>query len=422
MDFFDVKTLEDTLSIVRHSHERNLKIEKEWVSLNDAVGRVLSQTIISPIDLPDFNRSTVDGYAVYADEVFGASDAIPSILSIAGEIYMGHADILSLNRGEAIYVPTGGALPNGADGVVMIEYCEKLDEQTLLVKHPIHVGENVTYKGDDVKSDERVLEAGRRLSAYDIGLLAGLGIATVLVYKKIKVAVLSTGDEIISVEAPAAFGKIRDINGYALCAALRSYGAEITLHKQLKDDFELLKNTFMEALEISDCVLLSGGSSVGARDYTCDIITQFEDSALLVHGIAVKPGKPTIVGRVGEKLVFGLPGHPSAALLLYNLVVLPYFETLVHSKMQPISVTAVLSTRVHGAPGRDAFVMVDLDVQNGSGDYIAKPIHAKSGMITLLSKATGYIRLSRDQEGLNEGTRVTVTLLRNEQYMRGMSI
>ena len=422
MDFFDVKTLEDTLSIVRHSHERILKIETEWVSLNDAVGRVLSQTIISPIDLPDFNRSTVDGFAVFADEVFGASDAIPSILSISGEIYMGHSEIPSLNRGEAIYVPTGGALPVGADGVVMIEYCEKLDDQTLLVKHPIHVGENVTYKGDDVKVEEQVLEAGRRLSAYDIGLLAGLGIATVLVYKKIRVAVLSTGDEIISVDAPPAFGRIRDINGYALCAALISYGAEITLHKQLKDDFELLKNTFKEALEISDCVLLSGGSSVGARDYTCDVITHFEDSALLVHGIAVKPGKPTIVGRVGEKLVFGLPGHPSAALLLYNLVVLPYFETIVHSKMQPISVTAVLSTRVHGAPGRDAFVMVDLDVLNESGDYIAKPIHAKSGMITLLSKATGYIRLSRDQEGLNEGTRVTVTLLRNEQYMRGMSI
>lgn len=417
MDFFDVKTLDDVLSLVTTSQTTHLKIEKEWVAIDDAVGRVLSSTWQSPIDLPNFNRSTVDGYAVFASEVFGASESIPSLLTMGGEMVMGDSEIPSLKPNEAIYVPTGGAVPKSADGVVMIEYTEKLDAHTILIKQPIHVGENITFKGDDVKCGETVLEMGRRLSPYDIGLLAGLGIPCVEVYKPIKVTVISTGDEIISVDAPAAFGKIRDINGNALCAALKAYGAQVIGPVLVRDDFEQLTKVFEEALESSDCLLISGGSSVGARDYTCDVIKQFEDSELLVHGIAVKPGKPTIVGRIGEKFVFGLPGHPSAALLLYNLIVVPYLETLVGSKMHAINVPAVLSSRVHGAPGRDAFVMVSLEASTDGQSYLAKPIHAKSGMITLLSSASGYIRLSRDQEGLSEGTAVMVTLLRQEKFV-----
>ncbi len=417
MDFFDVKTLDDVLSLVTTSQTTHLKIEKEWVAIDDAVGRVLSSTWQSPIDLPNFNRSTVDGYAVFASEVFGASESIPSLLTMGGEMVMGDSEIPSLKPNEAIYVSTGGAVPKSADGVVMIEYTEKLDAHTILIKQPIHVGENITFKGDDVKCGETVLEMGRRLSPYDIGLLAGLGIPCVEVYKPIKVTVISTGDEIISVDAPAAFGKIRDINGNALCAALKAYGAQVIGPVLVRDDFEQLTKVFEEALESSDCLLISGGSSVGARDYTCDVIKQFEDSELLVHGIAVKPGKPTIVGRIGEKFVFGLPGHPSAALLLYNLIVVPYLETLVGSKMHAINVPAVLSSRVHGAPGRDAFVMVSLEASTDGQSYLAKPIHAKSGMITLLSSASGYIRLSRDQEGLSEGTAVMVTLLRQEKFV-----
>ena len=417
MDFFDVKTLDVVLSLVTGSHAKQLKIEKEWVAIDDAVGRVLSSTWQSPVDLPDFNRSTVDGYAVFASEVFGASESIPNLLTLSGEMIMGDSEIPSLKPNEAIYVPTGGAVPRTADGVVMMEYTEKLDAQTILIKHPIHVGENITYKGDDVKCGETVLEMGRRLSPYDIGLLAGLGIPCVEVYKPIKVTVISTGDEIISVDAPPAFGKIRDINGNALCAALKAYGAQVIGPVLVRDDFDGLKKAFEDALESSDCVLISGGSSVGARDYTCDVIGQFKDSELLVHGIAVKPGKPTIVGRIGDKYVFGLPGHPSAALLLYNLVVVPYLEILVGSNMTAIKVPALLSSRVHGAPGRDAFVMVSLEASSDGGSYFAKPIHAKSGMITLLSSATGYIRLSRDQEGLNEGTAVMVTLLRQEIFV-----
>jgi len=416
VDFFDVKTLDDVLKIVTQNREKRVKIHTEWVTIDEAVGRVLASTCMSPVDLPDFNRSTVDGYAVFASEVFGACESIPSLLSLNGEVIMGDSEIPVLKSNEAIYVPTGGAVPHNADGVVMIEFTDKMDAQTLLVKHPIHVGENITFKGDDVKVDECVFEKGRRLSVYDIGLLAGIGIPSVEVYKKIRVTVISTGDELISVDAPASFGKIRDINGNALSAALRAYGAEVNGPIHVLDNFDQLKSAYEVALLTSDCVLISGGSSVGVRDYTCEVITHFDDSELLVHGIAVKPGKPTIVGRIGEKLVFGLPGHPSAALLLYNLVVIPYLETLVGASMEAIKVPAILCSRVHGAPGRDAFIMVSLEIAKDGFSYLAKPVHAKSGMITLLSNATGYIRLSRDQEGLNEGSLVMVTLLRHEKF------
>ncbi len=414
MDFFDVKTLDEGLKIIEAFGRRaEVSQQFETVPLSEAVGRVLGRNIVSPVDLPDFHRSTVDGYAVFAHEVQGASEAIPSLMTLAGEMTMGQEEIVALRPGETLYVPTGGPLPDGADGVVMIEYCEKMDDTILLVKRPVYPGENVSYKGDDVARDEEVMEAGRRLSPYDIGLLAGLGIGDVPVMKKLRVGVISTGDEIIAATDPYTFGKIRDINGNALSAALKEYGVTVTGHHLVKDDYEALREVFKSTLRDSDCVLFSGGSSVGVRDFTQEVITSCEDSEILIHGLAVKPGKPTIVGRVGRKLVFGLPGHPSAALLLYNLVVVPYLDQLNQTSLEPIRVAARLKSRVHGAPGRDAFVMVTLGPPDADGYLEATPIHAKSGMITLLSKASGFIRLSRDDEGFREGRVVMVTRLRN---------
>ncbi|OPL08708.1 MAG: hypothetical protein AVO33_09010 [delta proteobacterium ML8_F1] len=414
MDFFDVKTLDKGLEIIKNfGLKAQAGICEERVPLFEAVGRVLAEDIVSGVDLPDFDRSAVDGYGVHSADVVGASEAIPSLLTPAGEMTMGGTGQLRLERGEAVYIPTGGPLPEGADGVVMIEYCEKIDDTTLLVKRPIYPGEDVSYKGDDVARGERVMTAGRRLSPYDIGLLAGIGISEVAVMRKLRVGVISTGDELIAASEPYALGKIRDINGNALGAALREYGVEVTGHHLVKDDFEALQAVFGKCLEDSDCVLFSGGSSVGLRDFTQEVIRSFDDSEILVHGLAVKPGKPTIVGRVADKLVFGLPGHPSAALLLYNLVVVPYLDTLNHTTLEPIRVAARLMNRVHGAPGRDAFVMVTLSAPDEEGYLQAAPIHSKSGMITLLSRASGFIRISRDVEGYKEGQVVLVTLLRN---------
>ncbi|HAS73095.1 MAG TPA: molybdopterin molybdenumtransferase MoeA [Clostridiales bacterium UBA8960] len=415
MDFFDVMTLDEALKLIDDSVPGG--IELETVLLNEAVDRIVGKPVYAPIDLPDFNRSTVDGYAVVAGDVQGASEGMPSMMKVVGESVMGKQSNHVIHTGEAVYVPTGGEVPEGADGVVMIEYCERLDAQTILVKHPIHHGENMTFIGDDMRKGERLYRAGRKLSAYDVGLLAGLGVSELTVFRKLRAAVISTGDEIIAVDAPYCAGKIRDINGNALVASLIRQGVTVTGHDLIGDDFEALKRAFDEALSVSDTVIFSGGSSVGAKDYTMKVIMSDQSSELLVHGLAIKPGKPTIIGKVDGKLIFGLPGHPSAALLLYNLVVVPYFNALTGNRDMPFSVTATLERRVHGAPGRDMFVMVSLKYDNALKGYIAYPIHAKSGMISLLSKADGYIRLSRDEEGLLEGSNVTVHLLKNAHQL-----
>lgn len=415
MDFFDVITLDDALKRI-HEHS-TIKIDSECVKLLDAIDRILDKPVYAPIDLPDFNRSTVDGYAVKIQDVQGASDGLPSMLNIVGESVMGNASDFVVKSGESVYVPTGGDVPVGADGVVMIEYCELLDDQTVLVKHPIHHGENMTYIGDDVKKGDQIFNAGRKISAYDIGLLAGLGIAELTVRRRLRATVISTGDEIITVDAPYSQGKIRDINGNALVASLKKHGATVIQHDLIKDDYNALKDAFDKALKTSDTVIFSGGSSVGVRDYTTKVIMSYESSEILVHGLAIKPGKPTIIGKVENKLVFGLPGHPSAALLLYNLVVMPYLNALLGTIQKPFSLMANLNSRVHGAPGRDMFVMVSLKYDASSQRYCAYPIHAKSGMITLLAKADGYIRLSRDQEGLLEGSQVTVHLLKDANQL-----
>jgi len=409
VNIFNVKSLHDAKSIIL-SEENTITLQSESVHLLESHGRIAAETLYSPVDVPAFNRSTVDGYAVKVKEVMGASESIPSILTLKKEVMMGENAALPLQSGEAIYVPTGGMIPEGADGMVMIEHAEVLDEQTLLIKKPIAFGENITYRGDDLKENDAILKEGEKISAYDMGLLAGVGIGWIKVFEKIKVAVLSTGDEIIDYDQEPKSGQIRDINGYTLSGASIACGGQVVYKTLIKDDFDALRGALDHAVHVADLVILSGGSSVGTRDFTNAAIESFNTGEILLHGISVKPGKPTIVGRIDNKMVFGLPGHPAASAIIFEILVKPYIEKCQLKQPGTFKIGAKLTSNLHAAPGKDTFVMVALHSENGTTH--ATPIHGKSGLMTLLTKATGYIQITSELEGLYKDQEVEVTLLK----------
>lgn len=413
MDFFNVLSVEETNLIIEDLASIYV-IETESIHLNESVHRIVSQNIYTNCNLPEFNRSTVDGYAVRSDDIIGASESIPSFLECVYNVEIGKTVDIILKSGQAIYVPTGGMVPEGADGVVMIEYSEKLDDKMILIHKPVAPGENISFIGDDIKEGELAIEKGKKLSPYDIGLLAGIGVSTVQVYKKPKIAILSTGDEIIDIDEEKKMGKIRDINGYAIKALISSIGGEVVKHEIVKDDFDKLKSTIDTMVKKSDIVLISGGSSVGTRDYTKRIIESFEGGKIFVHGVSVKPGKPTIIGQIDGKAIFGLPGHPASALMIFNIFVKSYFEKILNKKQEALSINATITKNVHSAPGKETYQMVELVKKEN--EWLAIPIYAKSGMVTLLSKSSGYVRITDEKEGIVKGDVVKVNLLQ-EVYL-----
>lgn len=407
MEFFNVFTVKEVHSIIQKL-ANNYLIGTETVDLLHAIDRIVYKDIIANVNLPEFNRSTVDGYAVISQDVMGASESIPSYLQTIGQVSMGETVDLLIGRGQVVYVPTGGMVPEGADGVVMIEYIDKLDEQTILIYKPIAPGENMTLIGDDLKKGELVVPKGKKLSAYDVGLLAGMGLSKVEVYKKPKFAILSTGDEIIDLHEDKGIGQVRDINGYALNALIVQLGGEVVHKNIVEDDFEKLQNVLGNMLQEADIVLISGGSSVGTRDYTKKLIESFAGGEVLVHGVSIKPGKPTILGQVGGKIVYGLPGHPASALIIFNVFVKTYIRNILSRTQKMVTIQAKLTGNVHSSPGKETYQMVQLIRQDH--EWLAVPFYAKSGMMTLLSKASGYIRITDEKEGIVKGEKVDVFL------------
>jgi len=366
-----------------------------------SINRVLAEDIVSDVDVPDFNRSTVDGYAIRSSDSHGASESIPSFLALKGEVKMGEETGVVISHGEAIYVPTGGMVPQGADAVVMIEHAEKMDEDSLMVYKPLSNGENLVLKGDDIRIGEKVLKKGRKIKPQDIGVLAALGISTVEVYKKPKFYIISTGDEIVEIDENLTLGKIRDINSYTLYTLVEEIGGEVTNKVLVKDDFQKLHKEMEKGLENSDIVLISGGSSVGTRDYTYDLINSFQGKGVFVHGVSIKPGKPTLIGEAKGKAVFGLPGHPVSSIIIFKTFVEYFVKELMGTIGEIKKTRAIIDFNFHSSPGKETYQMVMLEERENK--IYAVPNFGKSGMITLLSKSSGYIVIKADEEGLNKG-------------------
>jgi molybdopterin molybdotransferase len=406
----------------------------ETVSLAQACGRILAEAIVAPFDVPSFDRSQVDGLAVRAADTFGASEALPAILNWAGEVAMGQVATQPLAAGACFGVATGGMLPPGADAMVMIEDVEQIDDETRLVTRSVAPGSHVTRRGDDTRTGQVVLSAGRCLKSQEIGVLAALGLSQVRVMPQVRVGILSTGDELVAAGcarpdhlangAHAATGPenvppgtVFDVNGPMLAAAVREAHGLPVEFGIVHDQFEDLATTLQHALDQTDLVLISGGSSAGVRDYVERAIAAAGQPGVLLHGLAVKPGKPTVAGICQGKLVIGLPGHPVAAWFMFEQLVLPLLAVLgSRTPVQRTKVQARITSRIPSNHGREEFVLVrlmpaDISDAGQSVAWLAEPLPTRSGLITQLSTSDGYLVIARDSEGLEAGCEVDVTLL-----------
>ncbi|PKN16952.1 MAG: molybdopterin molybdenumtransferase MoeA [Deltaproteobacteria bacterium HGW-Deltaproteobacteria-6] len=408
--FLKVKTSEEVLEILKGFDP----VSTETILIADGFNRILNREIVAEEDLPNFRRSTMDGYALRACDTFGASENLPVFLELVGEVAMGQIPTDIVTPGRAVRISTGGMIPEGADAVVMIEYCHHLDEKTIEVSRAVSPLENVVMPGDDFKKGVVIFEKGAILRPQDIGILAGLGIQNITVYKKPKVAIISTGDEIIPINQSPKPGQVRDINSYTLSAFCSQAGAIPVNLGLCKDNFSDLSRKVAGALETCDTVWISGGSSVGVRDMTLKVLESFDHAQLLVHGIAVSPGKPAIISRIGNKAVFGLPGHVASAMVVAEIFLNPFLSRLSGvagaSDDHHFYLRAELTRNIESAGGRDDYIRVRLDKRDGR--IFAEPIFGKSGLISTLVEAHGLLKIDRNTEGLYKGQTVEVMLFK----------
>lgn len=378
----------------------------ELLPLSQAVGRLLFEDVTAREYVPDFHRSTVDGFAVRGEDTFGCSDSMPALLKLQYSIEMGERPTEPLLPGCCAEIPTGGALPPEADAVVMLEYAEDFGDGTVAIYKGTPPGTNLIFRGDDVYPGKKVLENGRRLTSADIGALAAMGVTEVRVTEKPKIAIISTGDELVPVSQNPVGGQIRDVNSSVLYALCLELGGEPIAFGIVPDSKDLLGGMLHDAADQCDLVLLSGGSSVGQKDAAADIISQ--KGKVIFHGLALKPGKPTILGAIKDTPVLGLPGHPAAAYFVASLFLPRLISEITDEDFCEMRVDAYLSQSVSANHGREQLMPVTLSkTQRGTEAY---PIRSKSGLITCLAGADGYFTVPRDCEGLEAGALVQVVL------------
>jgi molybdopterin molybdotransferase len=387
--------------------------EAESIRTAGARGRVLAKDLFSAVDLPHFHRAAMDGYAVKAKDTFGASQSLPAYLKLAGVVEMGKEAKQALATGEAWRISTGGMMPPESDAVVMVEYTDETAGGWVEIHRGVSPGQNVIQIGDDIKKGDLVFRRGRRLRARDLGALTGIGISLVLVYKRPKVALISTGDEIVDADAIPLPGQVRNINQYSLAGLIEECGADLRDWGVIADHRNSLERAIGEALEWGDLVLLSGGSSMGAKDIALETILSFPGAEFIFHGISVSPGKPTIFARACGKPIMGLPGYPVSALVIFDLFAAPLIRKLGGEERQALdgfqrSVRATLATNIASQIGREDYVRVTLERQTGT--FVAIPLPNKSGAIFTLVKADGMVRIDLNQDGLEAGQEVEVIL------------
>ena len=387
----------------------------EAVSLQNAPGRVTAGDIFAPEELPSFSRSTMDGYAVRSNDTFGASEGLPALLNVRGNILMGKEPPGELGPGEAMSIPTGGMLPRGSDSVVMVEYCEKLGDGVAVLR-PVAPLENIIQAGDDYKQGNLVLPAGSLIRPQDAGVMAALGLVQIEVAVRPRVIIYSTGDEVIPPEETPQAGQVRDVNGFLIAAQVRENGGDAVYGGIIADRKELLREALLRALAEGDLVLVSGGSSVGTRDVAIEAINALPGAGVLFHGVAMRPGKPLLYGMSEGKPVFGLSGNPVSAMFGYILFVRPVLRML--CGLPPFAsfvptLEAVLDTNIASNGGREDYIRVSLRTEDKGEEtrlVRAQPVFGGPGLLQTVVQGDGYFVVPRDVEGLAEGSIVKVTL------------
>ncbi len=407
--FFNLISSEEFASFFPGFHP----LEQEEVSLDRALGRVSGRAVTAPADLPPFARSTMDGFAVRARDTFGCSESEPALLSIQGEVAMGVPGAsISLRPGQAARIWTGGSLPTNADSVVMVEYTRLLDETMVEVFRPVAPGENVIRAGEDYGCGETVLKTGHRLRPQDLGVLAGLGITAVQVHRRPRVAIISTGDELVEPDREPGPGQIRDINSTTLAGLVRESGATPQPLGIVRDDLDAMYDLCARAVQDADMVLLSGGSSVGRRDFTLQVLERLPGARLLAHGVAIRPGKPTILAQIGNKAVYGLPGHVASSMVVFYLLVRPLLRRYSGLPADPglPRIQARTGEVIPSTAGREEYMRVRLSWQDSGQPPVATPAYGRSGLLSPLVRAHGLLVIGRDSEGLDKGELADVLL------------
>jgi len=414
-----VVTREDALTVL-DKHFSASPPALEIIHISHSLGRVLAEEILSPENLPAFDRSTMDGYAVRGADTFSAAESRPALLTLVGDILMGTMPGRILSKGEAMKIATGGALPQGADAVVMFEQAQPVDTESIEVVKPVAPLENVIQSGDDIKKGVVILSRGHRMRPQDMSALAGVGITSVSVFEKPKVAIISTGNEIVSADSTPAPGQIRDSNSYNLEGLIIQAGGVPIRQGIIPDEYAHLRETLEAAIRDCALVLMTGGSSVGVADLTAKVINGAGKPGVLVHGVSIKPGKPLIVGLIGttEKQVpiFGLPGHPAAVSICFELFVKPVLARISgeipHPALEGVSsyrvVKAKLERSISSSPGREDHVRVMLLKKDGQ--LWARPVFGASGLISTLVKAVGTVVVPMNKIGIEAGEEIEVRL------------
>jgi molybdenum cofactor synthesis domain-containing protein len=388
----------------------------EQISLSEALYRTLATDVTSKYDIPPFDRSTVDGYTVKATDTFGADEDKPVGLKLCGEIHIGEPPKITIQKGETAQIVTGAPIPEGADSVVMAEYTVQKGAN-ILIHSAVGKGENVMKAGSDILRGELVLKRGTILSPHEIGVLAAIGKARVEVFKHPKVAIFSTGTEIVEPGEPLSLGKIFDINAHTLSAAVAECGGEPLNLGIVQDESVPMEAALRKALSKADVVITSGGVSVGPTDIIPKVLGKLGSPGIIVYGIAVRPGKPTAIAVVGDKPVFSLPGHPTSALLIFHLLVRSVISAMAGRPEEPaVKVEAVTSEKLFPARGRRTFVTVTLR-RSKQGKLLASPVPTGlSGAITTLAKADGFVEISENQQFVDAGETVLVQLFKPNRY------
>ena len=420
MNLFQVDTVEQARQKMLAAFGSR-QLETLLMDYQQAVGYVLAENLSAKEDIPGFDRSTVDGYAVRAADTAGAGESIPVFLHIVGSVEMGKVAPVAVGAGECAYVPTGGMIPEGADAVVMVEYCERfgggsanhdISGGDVAVYESVSAGRNLVRRGDDAVAGDGLLCRGTLLRPQEIGVLAAAGITWVPVYQPFRTTIISTGDELVPPEQTPGPGQVRDLNTAALRTQAERAGFHIINTLVLRDEETLLTNALEEAVRggDSDIVLISGGSSQGEKDMTAQIIGKFAERGLLTHGLAIKPGKPTILAynEAHGCLLVGLPGHPVSAMLVFETMLVWLWRTLTGQRF-PLPIEAVIDQNVPGDPGKQTLQLVRLELTEQG--YAAKPVLGKSGLITRLAQSDGYMIIEQNREGVVKGEAMQVYLL-----------
>jgi len=407
-EFFNVLPPEAALAaLLKHVRPA---LQTESLKTHLALDRVAAAAVRSPSALPAFPRATMDGYALRAMDSFGASAGLPAYLTLVGEVPMGRAVQITVGPGEAAIVHTGGMIPDGTDAVVMIENTQVSREGEIEVVKAVAVGENVLKIGEDVRAGDQVLPAGHWLRPQDVGGLQALGITEIQVVKRPRVAILATGDEVVPPDQPAGPGQVRDINSYTVDGLVRRSGGEPVHCGIIRDNFEALSAATRSALIENDALVLSAGSSVSVRDLTSRVIDGLGEPGILVHGVAVKPGKPTILAAAQGKPILGLPGNPVSAMIIADLFLTPALYHLMGCTNPPRRgwLRARLARNLDSEAGREDYVPARLEERDG--DLWAEPVFGKSNLIFTLVHAHGVIKIPMNASGIAEGEWVDVRL------------